>query len=180
MRDHYEWDQLNTVDVYVKFSALTILFSETCPFPSLLLPSLYFHFYLVQRDNHLTSPYSDVDDGPSDIADESTGLNRRHPKVFVGFFSHASFPEINKSRKTILNGDCPALRDLLGNEYRYAVEIPSPKTDQYVDTRTGVTIGGVYHAWKTFVQSATFMPVGNMGKRQALHQPMPKNCANGD
>ncbi|KAL8952136.1 MAG: hypothetical protein Q9222_001948 [Ikaeria aurantiellina] len=56
--------------------------------------------------------------GTTDVANEATGLNRRHPKVYVGFFSHASFPEINKSRKTILNGACPGERDLLGNEYR--------------------------------------------------------------
>ncbi|KAL9627599.1 MAG: hypothetical protein Q9204_006453 [Flavoplaca sp. TL-2023a] len=70
--DHYEWDQLNTVDV----------------------------------------------DVGSDVSNEATGLNRKHPKVYVGFFSHASFPEIYKSRKTHLNADCPELRDLLGNEYR--------------------------------------------------------------
>ncbi|CAO1605302.1 hypothetical protein XANCAGTX0491_008823 [Xanthoria calcicola] len=61
----------------------------------------------------------DVDvPGTSDITNESTGLNRKHPKVYVGFFSHASFPEINKGRKTIFNGECPKYRDLLGNEYR--------------------------------------------------------------
>ncbi|CAL8584840.1 hypothetical protein XPA_010423 [Xanthoria parietina] len=61
----------------------------------------------------------DVDvPGTSDITNESTGLNRKHPKVYVGFFSHASFPEINKSRKTIFNGECPKYSDLLGNEYR--------------------------------------------------------------
>ncbi|KAL8982589.1 MAG: hypothetical protein Q9205_002937, partial [Flavoplaca limonia] len=57
-------------------------------------------------------------DGDSDVSNEATGLNRRHPKVYVGFFSHASFPEINKSRKTVFNVDCPATKDLLGNEYR--------------------------------------------------------------
>ncbi|KAL9630914.1 MAG: hypothetical protein Q9204_004482 [Flavoplaca sp. TL-2023a] len=112
LRDHYDWDQLNTVDV-------------------------------------------DVTDGPSDIADEATGLNRRHPKVFVGFFSHASFPEIYKSRKTAFNAECPGeFQDLLGNEYRYTVESLSYKTDHNVDTHIGVTIGGVYHAWKTFVRLA--------------------------
>lgn len=40
-------------------------------------------------------------------------------QVYVGFFSHASFPEINTSRKTIFNGECPDTKDLLGNEYRY-------------------------------------------------------------
>lgn len=40
-------------------------------------------------------------------------------QVYVGFFSHASFPEINTSRKTNYNGVCPDMRDLLGNEYRY-------------------------------------------------------------
>ncbi|KAL8887625.1 MAG: hypothetical protein Q9215_004846 [Flavoplaca cf. flavocitrina] len=72
LHDHYEWNELNTVNV----------------------------------------------DGDSDVSNEATGLNRRHPKVYVGFFSHASFPEINKSRKTVFNGDCPATKDLLGNEYR--------------------------------------------------------------
>ncbi|KAL8882003.1 MAG: hypothetical protein Q9198_000911 [Flavoplaca austrocitrina] len=96
----------------------------------------------------------DVTDGPSDIADEATGLNRRHPKVFVGFFSHASFPEIYKSRKTAFNAVCPDFKGLLGNEYRYTVESLSYKTDHNVDTHIGVTIGGVYHAWKTFVQLA--------------------------
>ena len=120
MRDHYEWEQLNTVDVYVKFSSFCP--ANRVPFP--------FGFCLVYSDNQLTCPYRDVDDGPSDIADEATGLNRKHPKVFVGFFSHASFPEINKSRKTIFNGDCPATRDLLGNEYRYAPEVLSRRTDQ--------------------------------------------------
>ncbi|KAL8856067.1 MAG: hypothetical protein Q9178_007323 [Gyalolechia marmorata] len=72
----------------------------------------------------------DRDVDPSDIADEATGLNRKHPKVFVGFFSHASFPEINKSRKTSFNSFCPAMRDLLGNEYRYAQEVLSQRTDQ--------------------------------------------------
>ncbi|KAI4257026.1 MAG: hypothetical protein L6R42_005902, partial [Xanthoria sp. 1 TBL-2021] len=74
MRDHYTWDQLNTVNVDVP--------------------------------------------GTSDVTNEATGLNRKHPKVYVGFFSHASFPEINKSRKTIFNSECPKYRDLLGNEYR--------------------------------------------------------------
>ncbi|KAL8919112.1 MAG: hypothetical protein Q9172_005142 [Xanthocarpia lactea] len=61
----------------------------------------------------------DVDvPGTTDVKDETTGLNRKHPKVYVGFFSHASFPEINKSRKTIFNGECPKYKDLLGNEYR--------------------------------------------------------------
>ncbi|KAL8880583.1 MAG: hypothetical protein Q9198_002040 [Flavoplaca austrocitrina] len=86
--------------------------------------------------------------------DEATGLNRRHPKVFVGFFSHASFPEIYKGRKTAFNAECPEFQDLLGNEYRYTVETLSYKTDHNVDTHIGVTIGGVYHAWKTFVQLA--------------------------
>ncbi|KAL8944832.1 MAG: hypothetical protein Q9211_000439 [Gyalolechia sp. 1 TL-2023] len=54
----------------------------------------------------------------TDVSEEATGLNRKHPKVYVGFFSHASFPEINKSRKTIFNGECPKYKDLLGNEYR--------------------------------------------------------------
>ncbi|KAL8851478.1 MAG: hypothetical protein Q9221_003578 [Calogaya cf. arnoldii] len=61
----------------------------------------------------------DVDvSGKSDVTNENTGLNRKHPKVYVGFFSHASFPEIDKSRKTIFNGECPDTKDLLGNEYR--------------------------------------------------------------
>ncbi|KAI4089767.1 MAG: hypothetical protein LQ339_008493 [Xanthoria mediterranea] len=47
-----------------------------------------------------------------------SGLNRKHPKVYFGFFSHASFPEINRSRRTIFNGDCLRYCDLLGNEYR--------------------------------------------------------------
>ena len=34
--------------------------------------------------------------GTTDVTDETTGYNRRHPKVYVGFFSHASFPEINR------------------------------------------------------------------------------------
>ncbi|KAL8644311.1 MAG: hypothetical protein Q9210_007319, partial [Variospora velana] len=55
--------------------------------------------------------------GSTDVKNENTGLNRKHPKVYVGFFSHASFPEINTSRKTAFNGECPKMRDLLGNEY---------------------------------------------------------------
>ncbi|KAL8864260.1 MAG: hypothetical protein Q9174_007415, partial [Haloplaca sp. 1 TL-2023] len=56
--------------------------------------------------------------GSTDVSNENTGLNRKHPKVYVGFFSHASFPEIDTSRKTIYNGECPKYKDLLGNEYR--------------------------------------------------------------
>ncbi|KAL8960332.1 MAG: hypothetical protein Q9193_002950, partial [Seirophora villosa] len=60
--------------------------------------------------------YVDVP-GTTDVKNENTGLNKKHPKVYVGFFSHASFPEINTSRKTIFNGECPDTKDLLGNEY---------------------------------------------------------------
>ncbi|KAL8627243.1 hypothetical protein Q9189_007064 [Teloschistes chrysophthalmus] len=56
--------------------------------------------------------------GTTDVRDERQGLNREHPKVYVGFFSHASFPEISKVRKTIFNGRCPEERKLLGDEYR--------------------------------------------------------------
>ncbi|KAI4218436.1 MAG: hypothetical protein L6R36_008952, partial [Xanthoria steineri] len=90
-------------------SPLDSYLSHLLPFPYPPLPN--------KSHQKLISPASDVP-GDSDITNESTGLNRKHPKVYVGFFSHASFPEINKSRKTIFNGACPKERDLLGNEYR--------------------------------------------------------------
>ncbi|KAL8767862.1 MAG: hypothetical protein Q9209_005754 [Squamulea sp. 1 TL-2023] len=76
------------------------------------------------RDHYRWDELATVDvdvPGTTDVTDEATGKNRKHPKVYVGFFSHASFPEINKSRKTIFNGECPKYKDLLGNEYRSVV-----------------------------------------------------------
>ncbi|KAL8840463.1 MAG: hypothetical protein Q9170_001339 [Blastenia crenularia] len=61
----------------------------------------------------------DVDvPGITDVTKEKAGLNKKHPKAYVGFSSHASFPEIITERKTIFNGACPDQRDLLGKEYR--------------------------------------------------------------
>ncbi|KAL9026400.1 MAG: hypothetical protein Q9196_004926 [Gyalolechia fulgens] len=107
--DNYRWDELNTVDVYVIHSFDTLA-----------------HLRDFSADIQLISFYSDLPGitldpeipSTTDVSEEATGLNRKHPKVYVGFFSHASYPEINRSRKTNFNGPCPAFRDVLGNEYR--------------------------------------------------------------
>ncbi|KAL8878286.1 MAG: hypothetical protein Q9198_003866, partial [Flavoplaca austrocitrina] len=90
---------------------------STCEliYPQYCFHSPNFPIIFITGNNQLTPVTRDVG---SDVSNEATGLNRKQPKVYVGFFSHASFPEITKSRKTAFNGECPERKDLLGNEYR--------------------------------------------------------------
>ena len=71
---YYSWDQLMTVNV------------DNVDDPAA---------------SHVASEFpGNTPGGDNDVADENTGQMKRHPKVFVGFFSHASFKDVDTSRKT--------------------------------------------------------------------------------
>lgn len=55
---------------------------------------------LSEHSGHKTYSWSDIESvDDSTDQDEGTGQNKTHPKVYVGFFKHANFP----NRKTNIN-----------------------------------------------------------------------------
>ena len=53
--------------------------------------------------------------GETDVKDETVGKKLNHPKVFVGFFSHAAFKDKDTSRQTMA---APSDKPIAGHEYR--------------------------------------------------------------
>ena len=93
----------------------------------------------------------DVFPGPTDFMDETVGNKKKHGKVFVGFYSHAAFPDIDTSRLTddTLNPD---------NEYR---------SNDFLDRQKCI-----------FGQRS--IVIGNMGRPTVHPQKTIRTCAVGN
>ncbi|MCJ1273319.1 hypothetical protein MMC21_001109 [Puttea exsequens] len=53
--------------------------------------------------------------GTSEVTDETVSKRLNHPKIYVGFFSHAAFPDKDTSRQTKA---APGSKDIADDEYR--------------------------------------------------------------
>jgi hypothetical protein len=71
----------------------------------------------------LLSPDANSDTGAAtDVTDETVGKNRRHPKVYVGYYSHAAFLNEDTSR---LTNAAPGSEGIANDEYRLVFQFLS-------------------------------------------------------